>query len=514
MGHDVGGPQRDRDLPPVGQRRGRGPARPRAGPPCRAPPRPSPSRRTASAAATARPPRSLQLLGPHHRPVLFVHTGSDAGAAGGRSRASAAWGRIRAMGTAGGDTRARGRPDRPRELEAARDRLLPDVLPGPDDPPLRVLFCGINPGLVSAATGHHFARPGNRFWPALHAAGFTPRLLAPVRAGRCCPRSAWASPTSRRGPPRAPTSSTTPSWSRAASGCAPWSPSVRPAWLAVVGIGAYRVAFGERRAAAGRQERDPGPDRAVGAAQPQRPQRPPHAGDPGRGVRRAARGGGRIARAVPGHRAVMKAAIYRRTGPAAEVLSVEDVEVPEPGPGEVRVRITGSGVNPTDWKTRAGLTGQDPQDFQIPHQDGVGVVDAVGEGVDVPGRRRARVAVPERLRQPLRHRRRVLRAARRARPPAARGRAGRAGRLPRRAGRDRGALPARRRQRRPRGARRADRARRGRGRGGRALRDRAGQARRRPRRHHGELGGEGRAGARGRRRPRRQLPRARTPSTR
>lgn len=78
----------------------------------------------------------------------------------------------------------------------------------------------------------------------------------------------------------------------------------------------------------------------------------------------------------------MKAAIYRRTGPAAEVLSVEDVETPEPGPGEVRVRISGSGVNPTDWKTRAGLTGQDPQDFQIPHQDGVGVVDALGEGVD------------------------------------------------------------------------------------------------------------------------------------
>lgn len=57
--------------------------------------------------------------------------------------------------------------------------MIPDVLPGPDDPPLRVLFCGINPGLVSAATGHHFARPGNRFWPALHGAGFTPRRLRP-----------------------------------------------------------------------------------------------------------------------------------------------------------------------------------------------------------------------------------------------------------------------------------------------------------------------------------------------
>ncbi len=66
------------------------------------------------------------------------------------------------------------------ELEAARERTIQDVLPGPDDPPLRVLFCGINPGLVSAATGHHFARPGNRFWPALHGAGFTPRLLRPA----------------------------------------------------------------------------------------------------------------------------------------------------------------------------------------------------------------------------------------------------------------------------------------------------------------------------------------------
>ena len=47
-------------------------------------------------------------------------------------------------------------------------------------PGLDVLFVGINPGLYSAATGHHFARPGNRFWPALHAAGFTPRLLHPA----------------------------------------------------------------------------------------------------------------------------------------------------------------------------------------------------------------------------------------------------------------------------------------------------------------------------------------------
>ncbi|MFI2435227.1 uracil-DNA glycosylase family protein [Streptomyces sp. NPDC018693] len=51
----------------------------------------------------------------------------------------------------------------PAELEAARDRLVPDVVADG----LRVLFCGINPGLMTAATGHHFARPGNRFWPVL-----------------------------------------------------------------------------------------------------------------------------------------------------------------------------------------------------------------------------------------------------------------------------------------------------------------------------------------------------------
>src|ERR1700754_1900004 len=62
-------------------------------------------------------------------------------------------------------------------LEAARELTVEDVLPGPGDPPLRVLFCGINPGLVTAATGHHFARPGNRFWPALFQSGFTPTPL-------------------------------------------------------------------------------------------------------------------------------------------------------------------------------------------------------------------------------------------------------------------------------------------------------------------------------------------------
>jgi TDG/mug DNA glycosylase family protein len=63
----------------------------------------------------------------------------------------------------------------PAELEAARSLTIPDVIADG----LRVLFSGINPGLWSAATGYHFARPGNRFWPTLHRSGFTPRRFLP-----------------------------------------------------------------------------------------------------------------------------------------------------------------------------------------------------------------------------------------------------------------------------------------------------------------------------------------------
>ena len=81
----------------------------------------------------------------------------------------------------------------------------------------------------------------------------------------------------------------------------------------------------------------------------------------------------------------MMAALYRRTGPATEVLHVEEIERPQPGPGEVLVRVRASGVNPTDWKTRAGMTPRPIDGFQIPHQDGAGIIEAVGPGVD-PGR--------------------------------------------------------------------------------------------------------------------------------
>lgn len=78
----------------------------------------------------------------------------------------------------------------------------------------------------------------------------------------------------------------------------------------------------------------------------------------------------------------MKAATYTTTGPAREALKVGEVDRPEPGPGQVRVRVRVSGVNPTDVKTRSGATPRPFDGPRIPHQDGAGVIDAAGEGVD------------------------------------------------------------------------------------------------------------------------------------
>lgn len=78
----------------------------------------------------------------------------------------------------------------------------------------------------------------------------------------------------------------------------------------------------------------------------------------------------------------MRAAMYSTVGPAAEVLRVDRIAIPKPGPNQVRVRLSFSGVNPTDVKTRAGLTPRDMAEFQIPHQDGAGVIDIVGANVD------------------------------------------------------------------------------------------------------------------------------------
>jgi len=78
----------------------------------------------------------------------------------------------------------------------------------------------------------------------------------------------------------------------------------------------------------------------------------------------------------------MRAALYSSAGEAAEVLRVQEVDRPEPEPGEVLVRVHASGINPTDHKARSGMTARPIDDFQIPHHDGAGVIEAVGAAVD------------------------------------------------------------------------------------------------------------------------------------
>lgn len=141
----------------------------------------------------------------------------------------------------------------PAQLAAARDRTIDDVLPGPGDPPLRVLFCGINPGLLSAATGYHFARPGNRFWPALHASGFTPRLYTPAEQQHLAGLGIGITNMAPRATARADELS--PGELRAGGRrLRELVERFEPVWLAVVGVTAYRTAFGLPKAAIGPQD--------------------------------------------------------------------------------------------------------------------------------------------------------------------------------------------------------------------------------------------------------------------
>ncbi|MEU9436484.1 G/U mismatch-specific DNA glycosylase [Streptomyces sp. NPDC048252] len=136
------------------------------------------------------------------------------------------------------------------ELEAARDRLVPDVVAGG----LRVLFCGINPGLMTAATGHHFARPGNRFWPVLHLSGFTPRLLKPAEQQELLSYGLGITNVVARATARAD-ELTAREYQDGGRLLAEKVTLLKPRWLAVVGVTAYRAAFDDRKAAVGPQER-------------------------------------------------------------------------------------------------------------------------------------------------------------------------------------------------------------------------------------------------------------------
>jgi double-stranded uracil-DNA glycosylase len=120
-------------------------------------------------------------------------------------------------------------------------------------PGLRVLFCGINPGLYSGATGHHFARPGNRFWPSLHLSGFTPRRLAPWEEGELLGYGLGITNLVARTTAKASELSD----AELRAGGAALADRVsryRPRWLAVLGVTAYRQAFGLRVGAVGPQD--------------------------------------------------------------------------------------------------------------------------------------------------------------------------------------------------------------------------------------------------------------------
>jgi TDG/mug DNA glycosylase family protein len=137
----------------------------------------------------------------------------------------------------------------PADLAAARDLTIPDIVA----PGLRVLFSGINPGLYSAATGHHFARPGNRFWPALHRSGFTPRQLRPDEQAQLLGLGLGITNIVARATARADelTDQELRDGGRALLAKAE---RLAPRWLAVVGVTAYRTAFGHARAAVGPQD--------------------------------------------------------------------------------------------------------------------------------------------------------------------------------------------------------------------------------------------------------------------
>lgn len=134
------------------------------------------------------------------------------------------------------------------QLAAAHGKKVPDIVA----PALAVLFCGINPGLYSGAVGHHFARPGNRFWPALHQAGFTERLLSPFEERRLLDDGLGVTNLVDR----ATGSAAELSHQELIAGKRRLERKVRryrPAWIAFLGIDAYRIALGRKDATVGRQ---------------------------------------------------------------------------------------------------------------------------------------------------------------------------------------------------------------------------------------------------------------------
>lgn len=142
------------------------------------------------------------------------------------------------------------------DLHQAAGKTIPDVI-GPN---LRVLFCGINPGLYSGFTGHHFARPGNRFWPTLFAAGFTDRLLAPTEQARLLEYGCGITNLVARATAQAD-ELTEAELIAGAKGLERKVKRFRPQVVAILGVSAYRQAFRLPQAQLGVQPTVFGPSR-------------------------------------------------------------------------------------------------------------------------------------------------------------------------------------------------------------------------------------------------------------
>jgi TDG/mug DNA glycosylase family protein len=134
------------------------------------------------------------------------------------------------------------------ELLAAAGKTVPDLIA----PRLKVLFCGINPGLYSGATGHHFARPGNRFWPALYGAGFTKRQLPPREEHELL-KSGYGITNVVERTSAAAAELSEEELREGGKRLEAKVKKYRPQFLAVLGIGAYRTAFNHPKATMGRQ---------------------------------------------------------------------------------------------------------------------------------------------------------------------------------------------------------------------------------------------------------------------
>lgn len=174
------------------------------------------------------------------------------------SGVAARFGAIRAPGSPGAALGVDLMPVSPSdaELEAARGRVIPDVL----GPGLDVVFVGINPGLWSGATGYHFARPGNRFWKALHGSGFTDRLLSPAENASLLESSLGVTNLVARTTATAKELSDD-EYRRGARALGRRLAPLRPRIVALLGIGAYGKGFGRPRATVGPQDEGLGPSR-------------------------------------------------------------------------------------------------------------------------------------------------------------------------------------------------------------------------------------------------------------